>query len=100
MHKVERAFATHMSELPADTRLLLQVAALHDSEDLTEILDLRSSPRSIFTPVVVMLAILAGGELLGIPGALMAVPLVASLSVIVDEFQRERVARRATRDPD
>jgi len=51
-------------------------------------------------PVVVMLAILAGGELLGIPGALLAVPVVAALSVIVDEFQRERVARRATRDPD
>ena len=45
-------------------------------------------------PVVVMLAILAGGELLGIPGALMAVPLVASLSVIVDEVQRERSTRR------
>jgi predicted PurR-regulated permease PerM len=45
-------------------------------------------------PVVVMLAILAGGELLGIPGALMAVPVVASLSVIVDEVQRERSMRR------
>jgi predicted PurR-regulated permease PerM len=49
-------------------------------------------------PVVVMLAILAGGELLGIPGALLAVPVAAALSVIVDEFQRERVARRAARD--
>jgi predicted PurR-regulated permease PerM len=45
-------------------------------------------------PVVVMLAILAGGELLGIPGALLAVPVAAALSVIVDEFQRERIARR------
>jgi predicted PurR-regulated permease PerM len=44
-------------------------------------------------PVVVMLAILAGGELLGIPGALLAVPMVASIAVVVDEFQRERVAR-------
>ena len=44
-------------------------------------------------PVVVMLAILAGGELLGIPGALLAVPVVASVAVIVDEFQRERAAR-------
>jgi len=48
-------------------------------------------------PVVVMLAILAGGELLGIPGALLAVPVVAALSVVVDEFQRERLARRAAR---
>ncbi len=45
-------------------------------------------------PVAVMLAILAGGELLGIPGALMAVPFVASLSVIVDEIQRERMEKR------
>lgn len=46
-------------------------------------------------PVTVMLAILSGGELLGIPGALLAVPIVASLSVIVDEVQRERHERRA-----
>jgi predicted PurR-regulated permease PerM len=44
-------------------------------------------------PVAVMLAILAGNELLGIPGALLAVPVVASLSVILDEIQRERLAR-------
>jgi predicted PurR-regulated permease PerM len=46
-------------------------------------------------PVAVMLAILAGNELLGIPGALLAVPVVASLSVILDEVQRERLARRS-----
>ena len=44
-------------------------------------------------PVAVMVAILAGGELLGISGALLAVPLVASLSVVVDEIQRERLER-------
>jgi predicted PurR-regulated permease PerM len=44
-------------------------------------------------PVAVMLGILAGNELLGIPGALLAVPVVASLSVIVQEIQRERMAR-------
>jgi predicted PurR-regulated permease PerM len=44
-------------------------------------------------PVAVMLAILAGGELLGISGALLAVPLVASLSVVVDEVQRQRLKR-------
>jgi predicted PurR-regulated permease PerM len=44
-------------------------------------------------PIAVMLAILAGGELLGIPGALLAVPAVASLSVIVEEVQRERLER-------
>jgi predicted PurR-regulated permease PerM len=46
-------------------------------------------------PVAVMLAILAGGELLGIPGAILAVPIVAALSVIVDELQRERQASGA-----
>jgi predicted PurR-regulated permease PerM len=51
-------------------------------------------------PVAVMVAILAGNELLGIPGALLAVPVVASLSVVVDEVQRERLARRlAATDP-
>jgi predicted PurR-regulated permease PerM len=49
-------------------------------------------------PVAVMLAILSGGELLGIPGALLAVPFVASLSVIVDEVQRERLEKRLTPD--
>ncbi len=48
-------------------------------------------------PVAVMLAILAGGELLGIPGALLAVPFVASLSVVVDEIQRERLERHLDR---
>jgi predicted PurR-regulated permease PerM len=46
-------------------------------------------------PVAVMLAILAGSELLGVPGALLAVPVVASLSIILDEVQRERMARRS-----
>jgi predicted PurR-regulated permease PerM len=46
-------------------------------------------------PVAVMLAILAGNQLIGIPGALLAVPVVASLWVIVDEIQRERLARRS-----
>jgi predicted PurR-regulated permease PerM len=47
-------------------------------------------------PVAVMLAILAGNQLLGIPGALLAVPVVASLSVVLDEIQRERLACRTT----
>jgi predicted PurR-regulated permease PerM len=41
-------------------------------------------------PVVVMLAILSGNELLGIPGALLAVPVTASLSVILEEIQLSR----------
>jgi predicted PurR-regulated permease PerM len=45
-------------------------------------------------PIVVMVAILAGGELLGVVGALVAVPVVASLAVVIDEVQHERIARR------
>jgi predicted PurR-regulated permease PerM len=39
-------------------------------------------------PVVVMLAILAGAELLGIPGALMAVPVAAAASVVIAELKQ------------
>jgi predicted PurR-regulated permease PerM len=45
-------------------------------------------------PVVVMVAILAGNELLGVTGALLAVPVAASLSVVFDEIEQERLARR------
>ncbi len=44
-------------------------------------------------PLVVMVAILAGNELLGVMGALLAVPVAASLAVVVDEIQQERLAR-------
>jgi predicted PurR-regulated permease PerM len=44
-------------------------------------------------PLVVMVAILAGNELLGIMGALLAVPVAASLAVVIDEIQQERLAR-------
>ena len=42
--------------------------------------------------LVVMVAILAGGQLLGITGAILAIPVAASLSVIVDEIQKARVS--------
>jgi len=45
-------------------------------------------------PLVVMVAILAGNELLGVMGALLAVPVAASLAVVVDEIQQERLSRR------
>ena len=43
-------------------------------------------------PVAVMVAILAGGELLGVAGALLAIPVTAAASVVADEVQRERLA--------
>ncbi|MBM2811319.1 MAG: hypothetical protein HW416_2078 [Chloroflexi bacterium] len=42
-------------------------------------------------PLVVMVAILAGSELLGVAGALLAVPVAASLAVIVDEIRHARL---------
>jgi predicted PurR-regulated permease PerM len=45
-------------------------------------------------PLAVMLALLAGGELMGVTGAILSVPVTAALSVIVDEARRERLARR------
>jgi predicted PurR-regulated permease PerM len=41
-------------------------------------------------PLAVMVALLVGGELLGVAGAILAVPVAAALSVIVDEARRER----------
>jgi predicted PurR-regulated permease PerM len=42
-------------------------------------------------PVAVMLALLAGSELMGITGAILAVPVTAALSVIVDEVRWQRI---------
>lgn len=41
-------------------------------------------------PVVVLLALLSGAELLGVAGALLAVPVAAALAVVLDEVRRER----------
>jgi DNA-binding CsgD family transcriptional regulator len=41
--RLERAFAARVSELPEETRLLLQVAALNDGEDVREILEAGSA---------------------------------------------------------
>jgi predicted PurR-regulated permease PerM len=45
-------------------------------------------------PLAVMLALLAGSQLLGIAGAVLSVPVTAALSVIVDEVRRERIGDR------
>jgi predicted PurR-regulated permease PerM len=39
------------------------------------------------SPIIVLLAVLIGAKLYGIPGALLAVPLAASISVIIHEWQ-------------
>jgi predicted PurR-regulated permease PerM len=43
-------------------------------------------------PLAVLLALLIGGELLGVLGAVLAVPVTAAISVIVDEIRSERLA--------
>jgi predicted PurR-regulated permease PerM len=42
-------------------------------------------------PLVVMVAMLAGHELLGLAGALFAIPLAGALAVIVDELHQEQL---------
>jgi predicted PurR-regulated permease PerM len=41
--------------------------------------------------LAVMLALLAGSELMGVTGAILSVPVTAALSVVVDELRRERL---------
>ena len=51
------------------------------------------------SPLVVILAILAGSEYRGVVGALLAVPMAAALSVIIGDLARER-RRAETRAPE
>lgn len=41
-------------------------------------------------PLVVLLALLSGAELLGVAGAVLAVPVAAALAVVLEEVRRER----------
>ena len=43
-------------------------------------------------PLAVLLALMVGGELMGVLGAVLAVPVTAAISVIVDEIRAERTA--------
>jgi predicted PurR-regulated permease PerM len=43
-------------------------------------------------PLAVLLALMVGGELMGVLGAVLAVPVTAAISVIVDEIRAERLA--------
>jgi predicted PurR-regulated permease PerM len=42
--------------------------------------------------LVILVALLVGNELLGLLGALFAIPAAAAIAVVVDEFRRQRVA--------
>jgi predicted PurR-regulated permease PerM len=41
-------------------------------------------------PLAVLLALLAGSQLMGVTGAILSVPVAAAVAVIVDEIRRER----------
>jgi predicted PurR-regulated permease PerM len=43
-------------------------------------------------PLAVLLALMIGGELMGVLGAVLAVPVTAAVSVVVDEIRSERLA--------
>jgi predicted PurR-regulated permease PerM len=43
-------------------------------------------------PLAVLLALMIGGELMGVLGAVLAVPVTAAISVVVDEIRSERLA--------
>jgi predicted PurR-regulated permease PerM len=43
-------------------------------------------------PLAVLLALMVGGELMGVLGAVLAVPVTAAVSVVVDEIRTERLA--------
>jgi predicted PurR-regulated permease PerM len=43
-------------------------------------------------PLAVLLALMVGGELMGVMGAVLAVPVTAAISVVVDEIRAERLA--------
>lgn len=43
-------------------------------------------------PLAVLLALMVGGELMGVLGAVLAVPVTAAVSVIVDEIRAERIS--------
>ena len=49
-------------------------------------------------PLAVMLALLIGGELYGVSGAILSVPVAAAISVVVNEVRRERNEAREAQD--
>jgi predicted PurR-regulated permease PerM len=49
-------------------------------------------------PLVVLVAVLVGYELLGLAGALFAIPIAAALAVVVDELHQQRLLDEAASD--
>lgn len=51
-------------------------------------------------PLAVMVALLAGAELLGVTGAILSVPVAAAFSVVIDEVREERERHRLRKERD
>jgi predicted PurR-regulated permease PerM len=51
-------------------------------------------------PLAVLLALMVGGELMGVLGAVLDVPVTAAISVVVDEIRAERIAPSVDVDED
>jgi outer membrane biosynthesis protein TonB len=51
-------------------------------------------------PLAVIVAILAGSSVLGVVGALVAIPIAAALQIVIKEFYGERVAVAGPDVPD
>jgi predicted PurR-regulated permease PerM len=51
-------------------------------------------------PLVILVALLVGADLLGAAGALLAIPAAATVAVIVDEIRRERIRSQAALSAD
>jgi predicted PurR-regulated permease PerM len=74
------------------TGLLAAVFSLAWSQIENNIITPRLMGRAVaLNPLVVLLALLAGNELLGLVGALLAIPAAAALGVVVDELRGERL---------
>ena len=74
------------------TGVLATVFAIVWSQLENNVLIPRVMDRAVkLNPLVVLVAVLVGNELLGLAGALFAIPLAAALAVFVDELHQQRL---------
>ncbi|MBV9358834.1 MAG: AI-2E family transporter [Chloroflexi bacterium] len=75
------------------TGLLAAIFTLCWSQVESNIITPRVMGRAVeLNPLVVLVALLVGNELLGLAGALFSIPAAAVIAVIVDELRQERLA--------
>ena len=82
------------------TGLLAALFSLVWSQVANNVMLPRIMSRAVkLNPLVVLLSLLVGHELLGVLGALISVPVAAACAVVVDEFRIERLTSRQARAP-